>query len=137
MLVVLKGNWFIEGRRIRRGNPPSQPVEVPDHLRSKLPSDARVVEEGEVGAPIKPVAKDTTFSAMARDFSGRQSLVDYLGSNPTVEPVPEPAVNPLSEVGSGVHMEPKPEPEPEAEEPDIEDVLKAAKAAGGKGRKRK
>ena len=116
MLVVLKTNWFVEGRRIRRGAPPSQPVEVADHLRNQLPSDARVVEEGEVAATPTPSEVQKTFSGMARDLSGRKSLVDHLGSNP--EPKPEPAL-----------------PEDEQPEPDIKEVLKAAKAASGKQRK--
>ena len=77
MLVVLKTNWFVEGRRIRRGAPPSQPVEVADHLRNQLPSDARVVEEDEVAAVPTPSEVQKTFSGMARDLSGR--IVEGIG----------------------------------------------------------
>ena len=88
MLVVLKANWFVDGYRIRRGNPPSQPVEVADHLRSKLPSSARIVEEGEVPKVLEPGAPKT-FSEMARARGGGRTLVDFLARNkPAVVPKP-------------------------------------------------
>ena len=129
MLVVLKANWFVEGRRIRCGVPPSQPVEVADRLRSRLPSSARVVEEGEVAAVLTPSETQKTFSGMARSLAGRKSLVDYLGSNPEPKPEPVEAVEPPKPTEPS---SPEPEVELEQPEPDIKEVLKAAKAVSGK-----
>lgn len=86
MWVVLKSNWFVGGRRIRRGTPPSKPVEIPDKLEGKLPSTAKKLSNEEVAelglAPGRgneapePVAKvempvpdadhPTTFTEMAK-----------------------------------------------------------------------
>ncbi len=128
MQVILRANWFVEGRRIRCGVPPSRPVEVPDHLREKLPTGARVAEDGTTASAPKVIDEAKTFSAMARGLSGRKSMVDFLNSNPPPPAQPEPVPEP----------KPLPEPEPEAEEPeDVAELLKAAKAASGKGRKKK
>ena len=119
MKVILRANWFVEGRRIRRGNPPSQPVEVPDHLRDKLPTGARIVEEGETVEAPKGPRQAETFTEMVRSRSGRQSMVDLLkatGQIVTPEPEPEPEL---------VH-----EPEPE------DDVLDRARAAAKEPLKR-
>lgn len=43
MLVILEGNWFVGGRRIRKG-PGQTPVEIPDELYDQLPKSAKVVE---------------------------------------------------------------------------------------------
>ena len=110
MLVILRANWFVEGHRIRRGSPPSQPVEVPDHLRDILPPGARIVEDEAQIEAIQEQEQAKTFSEMARSRTGRQSMVDFL-QGPKPQPEPEP--------------EPKPEPEPE---PEIKELLKAAKA---------
>ena len=74
---------------------------------------------------------------MARSFAGRKSLVDYLGSNPEPKPEPVEAVEPPKPTEPSSEPESKPEPEVELEqpEPDIKEVLKAAKAASGKQRK--
>lgn len=47
MKVILKANWFVEGRRIRRSLSARDPVEVPDELRDKLPKSAVIIEPDE------------------------------------------------------------------------------------------
>jgi hypothetical protein len=54
MWVKLKTNWFVDGHRIRRGEPPGTPVLIDDKYRDKLPSSAVVVDEPEK-APEPPV----------------------------------------------------------------------------------
>ncbi len=138
MKVILRANWFVEGRRIRRGAPPSQPVEVPDHLRSRLPKGAVIVEEGS-SEPSPAAAAPETFAEMVRSNTGRQSLVDRLGSNPMKKLEPIPEVENGSEVEPEVEDDPEDEPEVEPEvEPqgpvddDVDELLEAAKAASGK-----
>ncbi len=74
MLVRLRANWFVNGRRIRRGNPPRVPVEVPDELRDRLPAGAEIVEDAkpELSPDAKPedVPKSPTPTEAFKDGVG-------------------------------------------------------------------
>ena len=85
-----------------------------------------------MAAVLTPSETQKTFSGMARNLAGRKSLVDYLGSNPEPKPEPVEAVEPSKPTEPS---SPEPEVELEQPEPDIKEVLKAAKAASGKQRK--
>ena len=72
MLVVLKRNWFCPGGyRIKRGDPPKAPVEVPEQFRDRLPSDAVIVEDGSYVPEPEP-QEATTLSEAAE-----QSGIDF------------------------------------------------------------
>lgn len=54
----LKATWFCPGGyRIRRGEPPSTPVEVPDEMVPQLPKSAELVADSK-GTPISDEARD-------------------------------------------------------------------------------
>ncbi len=65
MKVILKRGWFAPGgRRFRKGVVDHAWVEVPDHLREHLPSDAVVLPEDHV-EPKAPREPDTLSEAAA------------------------------------------------------------------------
>lgn len=110
MWVILRANWFVGGRRIRRGNPPSTPVEVPDEYRDILPKGAVIVDEG-YEPPESVVTDIRTLSEMARRRGG--SLIEHLSRNrrPQVLVAPEPQVPVASEPTVTDNLDEKVEPE--------------------------
>ena len=103
MRVVLVAPFFVDGTRYRRGNPPSQPVEMPDHLRDKLPATARVLADDEVvEAPLDRAP--TTLNEMGRVRFGGATLAEHLMRN--VPKKPEPKVEAKVEIEPEVETGP-------------------------------
>ena len=117
MRVVLAATWFVEGVRYRRGNPPSQPVEIPDHLRGQLPPTARVLADDEVvEAPL--ARAPNTLNEMGRARHGGPTMAEHLRRNmpkkpePVLEdPEPEAPLQGFEEPISFVVDGPDPEPD--------------------------
>ena len=57
MKVVLRANWFVGGAMIKRGEPPSVPVEVPDQYRDCLPTGAKIVADDYESPNVKSNAE--------------------------------------------------------------------------------
>lgn len=107
MWVILRANWFVGGRRIRRGNPPSTPVEVPDEYRDMLPRGAQVVVD-DYKPPISEITDIRTLSEMARKRGG--SLLDYLQKHrrPEVPLAPKPEDTTVEDAKKVLHEEEPP-----------------------------
>ena len=88
MFVILRDNWFVEGRRIKRSPSKHTPIEIPDRLEDRLPKSAKIVD-ADYAAPGNPA--DTGPMAMSQMGKGkRMTMTEFLGSSGS-EPESEPA----------------------------------------------
>ena len=84
MKVVLRANWFVGGAMIKRGEPPSVPVEVPDQYRDCLPTGAKIVADDYESPNVKSTAQDVrSLSELARRKG--TSMVEHLTRNSKLE----------------------------------------------------
>ena len=77
MKVLLKRTWFVNGRRYRPSKPLNTPVELPDHLKDKLPSDAVVVGI-DYKVPEVALVKEPETIAEFGKLSGYKSVPEAL-----------------------------------------------------------
>ena len=92
MLVILRDNLFVGGRRFRRSPDKRTPVELPDWLEDQLPKSAKIVD-ADYAAPGGPV--DSGPMAMSQMGKGRRmTMPEFLGSAGDGEPEPEPESEP-------------------------------------------
>jgi len=61
--VILRADWFVEGRRYRKSVSRRVPTDIPNRLKDRLPSSAEIVNEEE----YTPVV-DNSPSAMTMRF---------------------------------------------------------------------
>ena len=116
MRVILKDNWFVEGRRIRRSPNKQTAIDIPDRLRDRLPKSAKIVDDDYVAPGPDAGAAPTALSQMGK--GPKRSMVDFLGSNP-----------------EGV--EPEPGSEPTHPEDDVDELIAKAKAVAKPKRAKK
>ena len=88
MMVKLKSTWFVgrgrAGRRIRRGEPPSMPVYVPDELRDLLPTTAVIVED---------TADRIKAAAATEEIYGALPAKEVVSRDTAPEPTPPPSAD--------------------------------------------
>lgn len=71
MKVLLRRNFFSATHgRFRKGPSKKTPVEMPDELRDRLPSDAVIVGEEQVEEPEEAPQEPQTFSEMTKRYAG-------------------------------------------------------------------
>lgn len=76
MKVRLRANFFANGRRYRRGEPPSVPVEIPSALKDKLPKAAVIMSEDDAATEAEGDDPTKVFKGAAR-------------SGPVADPAPD------------------------------------------------
>ena len=92
MKVLLKRSCFVDGQRYRQSIPGNYPVEMPDHLRDNLPSDAVVVGE-DYKPPVVDTKEPETLSELGKAMKSK-SVAEQLADV-------QIAAQPKSEVPSG------------------------------------
>ncbi len=79
MKVLLKRTCFVDGQRYRQSKPANRPVEMPDHLREFLPTDAVVVGEDYKTPMAEPVKEPETLAELGKAMNSKsvaEELVD-------------------------------------------------------------
>lgn len=88
MKVLLKRACFVDGQRYRQSVPGNSPVEMPDHLREFLPSDAVVVGD-DYKPPVIETKEPETLAELGKAMKSKSVAEQLADAQIAAQPKPE------------------------------------------------